>query len=81
MNHLEIETDSTALVYPDATVSFSSPAFTVIEEAERGSICVTIEDDIERTVTVMLTSTEQCEIYHSVYEYLLFFILHFHFSF
>ena len=49
-------------------MSFSSPAFTVIEEAERGSICVTIEDDIERSVTVMLTSTEQCEIYHSVYE-------------
>ena len=42
-------------------MAFSSPAFTVIEEDEVGSICITIEDKIERNVTVTLSSNEQCE--------------------
>ena len=48
----------------DATVSFSSPSFTAVEESEVATICVTLEDDIERNLTVTLSSTEQCKIHY-----------------
>ena len=43
----------------DATVSFSSPTFTAVEESQVATICVTLEDDTERNVTVTLASNEQ----------------------
>ena len=48
----------------DATVSFSLPSFTAVEESEVATICVTLEDDIQRNVTVTLSSTEQCKIHY-----------------
>ena len=48
----------------DATISWSLPSFTAVEESEVATICVTLEDDIERNVTVTLSSTEQSKIHH-----------------
>lgn len=47
----------------DASISFSSPSFTAVEENQVATICVILEDDIERDLTITFSSTEQCEIY------------------
>ena len=50
--------------YIDATISWSLPSFTAVEESKVATICVTLEDDIERNVTVTLSSTELSKIHY-----------------
>lgn len=47
----------------DASISFSLPSFTAVEESQVATICVILEDDIERDLTITLSSTEQREIH------------------
>ena len=61
----------------DANVEFSVPSFVSEEESEVAEICITLNDDIEREITVTLSAIEQSEIKKStllLYHYPRFFL-------
>ena len=49
-------------LFTDANVEFLAPTFMSNEESQLAVICVTLMDDIEREITVNLSSTEQSKI-------------------